>query len=301
MKERENPSTSVERAVAMLDAIGARSTGMTNAEISRTLKIPKSSASYILRALEKSGYLRRDEAKYRLGLKLLSLRHSALDGLNVREVALPHVRALAERLKQSTHLAILDNGEAVYVEKADASTFIKMDTWIGRRIDIHSTSVGKALAAYLPKRRSAPSSNAAHYAGTPNSPSLPPLGSSPNSRKSVATDTHSTMKRTLLDCAVSPRPSSVPTDASRQALASAESSPRSPRTTCHASPRRSCRPPPASLVGWVMSPARVPRPPSSHHPSAHRYVAAQVLVLCDSLDRFAYIVGIYMAAYLCPP
>jgi len=148
---RENPSTSVERAVAMLDAIGARSHGMTNAEISRHLKIPKSSASYILRALEKSGYLRRVEAKYRLGFKLLSLRHSALEGLNVRDVSQAHIRALSERLRQTAHLAILDRDEAVYVEKVDAPNFIKMDTWIGRRIDVHSTSVGKAIAAFLPE------------------------------------------------------------------------------------------------------------------------------------------------------
>jgi DNA-binding IclR family transcriptional regulator len=148
-KERENPSTSVERAVAMLDAIGARSSGMTNAEISRALKIPKSSASYILRALENAGYLRKHEKKFRLGLKLLSLRHNALEGLNVREIAVPHLRALSEKLKQTTHLAILDNGEAVYIEKADAQSFVRVDTWIGRRIDVHSTSVGKAIAAYL--------------------------------------------------------------------------------------------------------------------------------------------------------
>ncbi|MEO8725981.1 MAG: IclR family transcriptional regulator [Acidobacteriaceae bacterium] len=149
MTMRENPSTSVERALTMLDAIGARSAGMTNAEISRALKIPKSSASYILRSLEKAGYLRREQAKYRLGLKLLSLRHSALDGLNVRELAMPHLRALSERVKQTAHLAILDGAEAVYVEKVDAPSFIKLDTWIGRRIDLHSTSVGKAIAAYL--------------------------------------------------------------------------------------------------------------------------------------------------------
>jgi IclR family transcriptional regulator, KDG regulon repressor len=151
MRTRENPSTSVERAAAVLDAIGARVHGMTNAEVSRALKIPKSSASYILRALEKSGYLRKDEHKYRLGLKLLSLRHTALDGLNVREVAIPHLRSLADRLKQTTHLAILDGADAVYVEKVDSPGFIKMDTWIGRRIDVHSTSVGKVLTAYLPE------------------------------------------------------------------------------------------------------------------------------------------------------
>ncbi len=147
MTGRENPAKAVERATVMLDTIAGRTSGMTNAELSRALKIPKSSASYILRALERSGYVRKDGTRYRLGLKLLSLRHTALAGLNVREAALPHMRALVERLKQTAHLAILDGGEAVYVEKVDAPSFIKMDTWIGRRMDVHSTSVGKALVS----------------------------------------------------------------------------------------------------------------------------------------------------------
>ena len=51
---------------------------MTNAEISRKLRIPKSSASYLLRTLERGGYLRRERegGKYRLGLKVLSLSHA---------------------------------------------------------------------------------------------------------------------------------------------------------------------------------------------------------------------------------
>jgi DNA-binding IclR family transcriptional regulator len=153
MRTAEHPSTSVARAAAILDAVGMRASGMTNAELSRTLQIPKSSASYILRALERSGYLRKERTKYKIGLKLLNLRHSALASLDVREIAHPHLRALVEATGQTGHVAILDGGEAVYVEKADAPSFIKMDTWIGRRMDIHSTSVGKAIAAYLPEEQ----------------------------------------------------------------------------------------------------------------------------------------------------
>src|SRR5829696_8911667 len=67
-------SASVKRALAILEAVASRSSGMSNSEISRKLEIPKSSASYILRTLEKCGYLYRDaEGKYLLGLKLLNL------------------------------------------------------------------------------------------------------------------------------------------------------------------------------------------------------------------------------------
>ncbi len=150
---KDSPSTAVERALAILEAVAQRTEGLTNSDISRRLGIPKSSASYILRTLERRGYLRREaeSGKYRLGLKVLSLGRDVLAGLDVKEVALPVLRALVERTRLTAHLAVLDHGEAVYIEKVDAPGFIKMDTWVGRRMDVHSTSVGKALVAHLPK------------------------------------------------------------------------------------------------------------------------------------------------------
>ena len=135
----------------ILEAAGQREGGMSNADFSRKLKIPKSSASYILRTLEQHGYLRRDQddGKYRLGMKVLSLSRAALSGVDIREAALPIMKHLVDQIHITTHLAILDHGEAVYVEKVEAPSFIKMDTWIGRRMEVHSTAVGKALLAYL--------------------------------------------------------------------------------------------------------------------------------------------------------
>jgi DNA-binding IclR family transcriptional regulator len=146
-------STAVGRALAILEAIADRRRGLTNSEISRSLQIPKSSASYILRTLEHRGYVYRehDTGKYRLGLKVLSLNRGAFSGLDIRQVALPALKQLVERIHLTVHLAILDHGEAVYIEKVEASGFIKMDTWVGRRMAIHSTSVGKALVAHRPE------------------------------------------------------------------------------------------------------------------------------------------------------
>jgi len=146
-----NPSTAVERTLLILEAVAQREDGMSNADFSRKLKIPKSSASYILRTLEQHGYLRRDRSngKYCLGMKVLSLSRAALSGVDIREAALPIMRNLVDHIHLTTHLAILDHQEAVYVGKVEAPGFIKMDTWIGRRMEVHSTAVGKALLAYL--------------------------------------------------------------------------------------------------------------------------------------------------------
>jgi DNA-binding IclR family transcriptional regulator len=147
----DNSSTAVERALAILEAVAERPSGLTNSEISRRLAIPKSSASYILRTLERRGYLRRERGtgKYRLGLKVLSLSRSVEGGADLKQAALPVLRRLVERSNLTAHLAVLDHGEAVYIEKVDSPGFIKMDTWIGRRMEVHSTAVGKSLIAHL--------------------------------------------------------------------------------------------------------------------------------------------------------
>ncbi len=148
-----NPATAVERALNILEAAAHRREGLTNSEISRKLGIPKSSASYILRTLDRRGYLRRDgeTGRYRLGLKILSLGGDVRANLDLAQIALPFMQALQERIHLTVHLAVLDQGEAVYIEKVEAPGFFKVNTWVGRRMYLHSTSVGKCLVAWLPK------------------------------------------------------------------------------------------------------------------------------------------------------
>jgi len=152
---QDSPSVAVERALAMLEAVAQEAEGLSNADISRKLKIPKSSASYILRTLETQAYLKRDllTGKYRVGLKILSLSRGALSGIDVREVALPVMRRLTEKTNLTCHLAILDGPEAVYIEKVEPQGFLRVDTWVGRRMRVHATSVGKALVAHISQDR----------------------------------------------------------------------------------------------------------------------------------------------------
>ena len=153
--DHESPSVAVERALAMLEAVAQQPEGLSNAEISRKLQIPKSSASYILRTLETQNYVNRDPetGKYRVGLKILSLSRGALSGIDVREVALPIMRHLVEKTNLTCHLAILDGPDAVYIEKVEPTGFLRVDTWVGRRMKVHATSVGKALVAHVPQER----------------------------------------------------------------------------------------------------------------------------------------------------
>ncbi len=150
-KTEDSSSRAVLRALSILETVAGRSHGLTNSEISRKLEIPKSTASYILHALETKGYLSRDKetGKYRLGLKLITLSQNVMTHLDLREIALPLMQHFVDKTKISSHLAILDRGRAVYIEKIEADSFVRTDTWIGKRVPVHATAIGKILVAYM--------------------------------------------------------------------------------------------------------------------------------------------------------
>ena len=56
---------------------------------------------------------------------------------------------IVETTHLGSHLAILDHGDAVYIERIESPGFIKMDIWNGRRVAPQATAVGKALICQL--------------------------------------------------------------------------------------------------------------------------------------------------------
>jgi DNA-binding IclR family transcriptional regulator len=121
-------------------------------EISRKLEIPKSSTHVIILTLEKLGYVqkRADSLNYMLGLKAYGLGLGMMKNLSVSDVALPHLRVLVDEVRLPAHLAVPDGDQGVYIQKVDAPGLIKIDTYVGRRMDLHCTGVGKIILAYGP-------------------------------------------------------------------------------------------------------------------------------------------------------
>ncbi len=142
---------SVERALSILELLASRNHGLSTSEISRAAKVPKSSTSYLLRTLVGRGYVRRDPetGQHTLGIRVLSLGGQAMQGMALRELAMPLLRQLVETTRLGAHLAILDHGDAVYIERIESPGFIKMDIWNGRRVAPQATAVGKALICHL--------------------------------------------------------------------------------------------------------------------------------------------------------
>ncbi|MBS1834271.1 MAG: IclR family transcriptional regulator [Acidobacteria bacterium] len=145
-------ATAVERALAILDALDNSKRGMNISELSRRLNIPKSSAHVIVVTLERLGYVARkpESLNYHLGLKAYGLGRGMNKNLPVGEIALPGMRALVNQVHLAAHLAVPDGNQGVYIQKVDAPGLIKFDTYIGRRMDLHCTGVGKVILAWGP-------------------------------------------------------------------------------------------------------------------------------------------------------
>lgn len=144
---------SVERTLRILEILAISQRGMSLSEISRNLALPKSSTCLLLATLEKNGYLQKNvqTGRYHFGLQLISLSRNALENLDLRQVARPILQKLAQATRLTVHLAVLERGESVIVDKIEAPGLVKLATWVGRRVDVNCTAVGKALIAFLPK------------------------------------------------------------------------------------------------------------------------------------------------------
>ncbi len=143
---------SLDRALAVLELLAQSRSGFSISEISRRLKLPKSSVHLLIGTLERRGYLQKNtlSGKYSFGLKLVSLSRTALEGLDLREQAKPLLQALMRRTSLTVHMAVLERNEAVIVEKIECPGLLRLATWIGRRLDVNCSGVGKALIAFLP-------------------------------------------------------------------------------------------------------------------------------------------------------
>lgn len=152
MKESKAPRvTSLHRGLQILELLSGHRKYWSTSEISRKLKLPKSSSSYLLHTLESRGFVRREvDGSYCLSMKMLGLGNLAMHGLQVRDVALPILRKLVEETRIIGHLAIMDGLEAVYILRIPPAGLIQIDTWIGRRIPLYSSGAGKALLAWTP-------------------------------------------------------------------------------------------------------------------------------------------------------
>ncbi len=124
---------------------------LTPPEIAQAMSLSRATVFRMLNTLESLGYLVResDGRRFRLGPAVLGRGFAYLASFDLVEIAQPILQQLRDEAGMSTHMAIRDGAEIVYVSRFAARTTIASSVQVGTRFPAHATAMGRVLACEL--------------------------------------------------------------------------------------------------------------------------------------------------------
>ncbi len=149
---------SVLRALGILELLSCCEEPLTLVEVAARLKIPKSSALSLLRALVAREFCATDpKGRYGLAVRTFEVGAAYLRSMTPVRSVTPELHHLTESLGVTSHYAVLDEDEVVYLAKHDPPGLgLKLASSLGARLPAALTAVGKAQLAFrAPLRPSA--------------------------------------------------------------------------------------------------------------------------------------------------
>lgn len=141
---------SLARGLEILDLLASAENGMGITEFAQHLDIDKSTASRLLQTLASYGYAEQDDdtRRYSLGPRVVMLSNSVLNRMPLRDHAHPFLRQMTHATGECSHLAILSQGKALYIDQVESPSILRVETEIGTLSPLHCTALGKVLLAY---------------------------------------------------------------------------------------------------------------------------------------------------------
>jgi len=154
MTEKSTKLNTIGKAISVFETIQSARRALSIKEISDIVGLNKSSLHHHIKTLTEFGYLQQDPEtrKYDIGLNLVRVGQAYLQRLDVRERGHLYLEELSKTLNQTVHMLVLDNNEAVYVDKVDVNHqpgALKCSSFVGLRTDVYSTASGKVLLSNL--------------------------------------------------------------------------------------------------------------------------------------------------------
>ncbi len=141
---------SVERTFELLELMADRGGEVALSELADSSGLPLPTIHRIMRTLVSAGYARQQPSRrYSLGPRLIRLGEIASRALG--SWARPYLAELTEVTGETSNMAVLEGDQVVYVAQVPSQHSMRMFTEVGRRVDAHSTAVGKVIMADMPE------------------------------------------------------------------------------------------------------------------------------------------------------
>jgi DNA-binding IclR family transcriptional regulator len=149
MANSRSGDSGADRFVRVLATFTPNRTSQTASEIGRRARLPSSTAHRIVGDLVRAGLLERDDRhQVRIGLRLWELTTRSSRALRLRQLALPFMERVQAQVREHTQLVVLEQEEALCVERLSAPGAGENITRIAGRLPLHASSSGLILLAF---------------------------------------------------------------------------------------------------------------------------------------------------------
>ncbi|HKV13556.1 MAG TPA: IclR family transcriptional regulator [Reyranella sp.] len=144
-------ATTLAKGLLVLEAFESGPAILGNMELSLRTGIPRPTVARLTHTLTERGYLHydRDAAKYRLGARALRMVRPILAGMPFRQAARPLMQELAQSVRGTVSIGLLDRTVTIYVETARSGDVGPHVPDIGLPIPVAMTAMGRAAATLL--------------------------------------------------------------------------------------------------------------------------------------------------------
>ncbi|HSW17597.1 MAG TPA: IclR family transcriptional regulator C-terminal domain-containing protein [Ramlibacter sp.] len=142
---------SLEKALDVLEAVGAAPQGLSQGEITERLALPRTTVYRLLATLVTRGLLRRDPLRkvYCLGFRCFEMARQAYAAPDLVAASASELRALRDLTGETSYLATLDGLEVISLERYDGAHSQRSASALGERKPVHCTSQGKAILSAM--------------------------------------------------------------------------------------------------------------------------------------------------------
>jgi len=150
-REQQRLIPALERGLMILMELNRHHREMSFGEIVKRVGFPQSTTYRTVQTLEHMGFLRHHPVTglYSLGVNVLRLGFEYVAALDVVQVGQPVIEWLCEVSDCSSHIAIRDGRDAVYVARVGATNATVRRVSVGTRLPLHCTGLGRMLLTEL--------------------------------------------------------------------------------------------------------------------------------------------------------
>ena len=143
----------VGKALDVLDMVASHGKPVRFSDLLEKSPYPKATLYRFLQTLTHQGMLSHDTDRgtYALGVRLVRLAHAAWAQSSLAPLARPYIDDLARLTGETVHLAQMDQGQVLYVDKRNAARPVEMFSQAGKVGPAYCTGVGKAMLAFMPE------------------------------------------------------------------------------------------------------------------------------------------------------